>query len=122
MITKNKSLARQKIKIHVRKKISGTAERPRLCVYRSLNHIYAQIVDDVARKTLVHSSTLEKDIALVAKNVKGMSERAKLVGKDIAAKAKDKNISLVVFDRSGYLFHGNVKALADSARENGLQF
>jgi large subunit ribosomal protein L18 len=122
MITKNKSLARKKIKVHVRKKISGTAARPRLCVYRSLNHIYAQIVDDVAKRTLVHSSTLEKDLAENAKKIKGMSERAKLVGKDIAAKAKEKNISSVVFDRSGYLFHGNIKALADGARENGLNF
>ncbi|MEK7264226.1 MAG: 50S ribosomal protein L18 [Bacteroidota bacterium] len=122
MITKNKSLARHKIKVHVRKKISGTAERPRLCVYRSLNHIYAQIIDDVAGATLVHSSTLEKEIADIAKSAKGMSERAKIVGKDIATKAKEKNITSVVFDRSGYLFHGNVKALADGARENGLKF
>ncbi|MBS4028367.1 MAG: 50S ribosomal protein L18 [Ignavibacteriales bacterium] len=122
MILKNNSEARQKVKVRVRKKITGTPERPRLCVFRSLLHIYAQIVDDSQGKTLVHSSSLLPALSEQVHSVKGMNEVAKIVGKDIATKAKEKNISTVVFDRSGYLYHGNVKALADGARESGLRF
>lgn len=105
----------------VRKKISGTAERPRLCVYRSTNHIYVQIIDDVKGNTLCAASTVEKDLAKkVAKLSK--SESAKIVGTAIAEKAKKLGISQVVFDRGGYIYTGRVQALADGAREAGLEF
>jgi len=122
MINKNRSYARQKVKVRVRKKIFGTAERPRLSVFRSLKHIHAQIVDDTHGSTLVSSSTLSSSLKSSIQSVKGMTNIARLVGLDIAAKAKEKNISSVVFDRSGYVFHGNVKAVADGAREGGLKF
>ena len=101
----------------VRNKISGTSECPRLNVFRSNSHIFAQIIDDEKGTTLVSSSSQELKI----KNG-GNIEGAKLVGKDIAEKAKKAKISTVVFDRGGYLYHGRVKALADAARENGLEF
>ena len=101
----------------VRKKISGTAARPRLCVYRSLKHIYAQIIDDVQGVTLVSASSLDKEI-------EGGSNKAaaRQVGISLAAKAKEKGITEVVFDRGGYLYHGRVKELAEGAREGGLSF
>lgn len=103
----------------LRNKISGTSERPRLSVYRSNNHIYAQVIDDVKGITLTSASTVEKDFELdVTSNV----EAAAAVGKAIAKKALDKGINTVVFDRGGYLYHGKIKALADAAREGGLQF
>lgn len=105
----------------VRRKVSGTAQRPRLCVYRSLNQIYAQIIDDESQKTLVSASTLEKDIQAKCKG-KNKSEQAKLVGQEIAKKALAKKISEVVFDRGGYIYIGRVQALADGAREAGLKF
>ena len=105
----------------VRKKISGTAERPRFCVYRSLNHIYAQIIDDTVGNTLVAASTLDKAIkADLAGKTK--SEEAKLVGELLAKKALEKGIETVVFDRGGYLYTGRVASLADGAREGGLKF
>ncbi|NLP00514.1 MAG: 50S ribosomal protein L18 [Clostridiaceae bacterium] len=105
----------------VRKKISGTAERPRLCVFRSSKHIYAQIIDDVSSTTLVAASTLDE--ALKGKlDYSGNKEAAKEVGKLIATKAIEKGIKNVVFDRGGYLYHGRVKELADGAREAGLEF
>jgi len=109
----------------MRFKLSGTAERPRLNVYRSLNHIYAQVIDDTAMEgkgtTLVSASTLEKDVAAkVAKMNK--TEAAKEVGKAVAAKAKVAGIVSVVFDRGGYLYTGRVAAVADGAREAGLEF
>ncbi|MGI6200979.1 MAG: 50S ribosomal protein L18 [Christensenellales bacterium] len=105
----------------VRKKVYGTAERPRLNVYRSLNNIYAQIIDDEAGKTLVSASTLEKAIAdQIADKTK--VEASKLVGQTIAAKALEKGISTVVFDRGGYLYTGRVAEVAAGAREGGLQF
>ena len=122
MINKNKSLARTKVKVRIRKKISGTTERPRLSVYRSLKHMYAQLIDDSTGVTIASSSSLSKSIIDALKEIKGMNEVAKMVGKDIASKAQSQNISSVVFDRSGYLYHGNVKALADGAREGGLKF
>jgi large subunit ribosomal protein L18 len=102
-------------------KVSGTPERPRLCVYRSLDHIYAQIIDDRAGKTLVAASSADKD---TKKNLKGGGNvaAAKVVGKEIAERAKAAGLAKVVFDRGGYKYHGRVKALADAAREAGLQF
>lgn len=112
--------AAQRIKRHarVRGKISGTAERPRLCVFRSESNIYAQIIDDVAGNTLVSASSVEKDFEGFGGNV----EAAKKVGSKIAERAKAKGIEVVVFDRGGYIYHGRVQALAESAREGGLQF
>ena len=102
----------------VRKKISGTAERPRLCVFRSAKHIYAQIIDDAAGTTLVSASSLEKGF----ENYGGNKEAAKLIGKTIAERALEKGISDVVFDRGGYIYHGRVQQLAEGAREGGLKF
>ena len=109
----------QRIKRHkrVRGKISGTADRPRLCVFRSENNIYAQVIDDVAGNTLVSASSVEKGF-------EGGSncEAAKKIGMKVAERAREKGIEEVVFDRGGYIFHGRVKALADGAREGGLKF
>ncbi|MCX7773498.1 MAG: 50S ribosomal protein L18 [Clostridia bacterium] len=105
----------------VRKKITGTAERPRLCVFRSAKHIYAQIIDDVSSTTLVAASSLDE--ALKGKlEYTGNKDAAKEVGKLIGAKAVEKGIKQVVFDRGGYLYHGRIKELADGAREAGLDF
>ena len=105
----------------VRKKVSGTAETPRLSVYRSLNHIYAQIIDDTKGVTICSASTMEKD---VKSKVEGLSktDAAKVVGKAVAEKAKALGVKQVVFDRGGYLYTGRVQALADGAREAGLDF
>jgi len=113
--------ARLSRKRRIRKKIGGTGERPRLSVFRSARHIYAQIVDDLQGHTLVAASTLSKEIR---ENLAGLkkSETAKEVGRLLAAKAKEKGISQVVFDRNGFLYHGRVKAVADSCREHGLVF
>lgn len=105
----------------VRKKVSGTASRPRLCVYRSTNHIYAQIIDDVKGHTLCAASTVEKEIAANVAEL-SKSDAAKVVGKAIAEKAQAIGIKEVVFDRGGYLYTGRVQALADGAREAGLEF
>lgn len=121
-MTKNKkSLRRAKIRRRVRSKISGTAERPRLSVYRSLKHIYLQIINDNAGETLVSASTKTAELQDALKG-KSYSERAAVVGKFIAEKAVEKKITTVVFDRGGYLYHGKVKAVAEAAREGGLQF
>jgi len=123
MLTKNsKNDTRQKVHSRIRKKMLGTQERPRLNVYRSVNHIYAQVIDDAKGVTIVSASSLE-----AGKNGKkhitgGNVASAKSVGKMIAERAKEKGVSKVVFDRGGYLYHGRVKALADAAREAGLQF
>ncbi len=118
MINKiSKNVARQKRHQRIRNKISGTPERPRLSIYRSNAHMHVQIIDDVNQKTLVASSTLSLNLENCG-NVEG----AKLVGADIAKKALQLNIKKVVFDRSGYLYTGRVKALAEAARENGLEF
>lgn len=122
MINKAKVKKRNRIKKHIRKKIFGTSERPRLTVYRSLKHIYAQLVDDTKGHTLAFASTRSKDIREELQNVKSKIERAKIVGKHLAKLAFEKNISKVVFDRSGYKYHGKVKAIAEGAREGGLQF
>lgn len=114
----DKNKARQKRHTRVRSKISGTAECPRLNVFRSLNHIYAQIIDDVTGKTLVSASTTEKDF----KEYGGNKVAAREVGKLIAKRAAEKKITDVVFDRGGYVYHGRVKELAEGAREGGLKF
>lgn len=116
------SLRRKRRSGSIRKKISGTPDRPRLSVYRSLNHIYAQLVDDTNSKTVLTVSTRTKEFASNAAGVKGKLESAKHVGMELAKRAKEQNITSVVFDRRGYLYHGRVKALADGAREGGLQF
>ena len=109
---------RQRIKYRIRKRLSGSGERPRMTVYRSNKQIYVQLVDDVSGETLVAASSKEKEIAAQKVN---KIEQAKLVGKRIAEIAKEKGIKTVVFDRSGYLYHGRVKNLADAARESGLK-
>ena len=114
----NRKFERTRRHIRVRRKISGTAERPRLCVYRSNTNIYAQIIDDVAGKTLVSASTLEKEV----KTKKANKEAAKEIGSLIAKRAKEAKISNVVFDRGGYIYHGVVKELAEAARNGGLNF
>ena len=114
----DRKMERQRRHMRVRRKISGTAERPRLCVYRSNSNIYAQIIDDVAGNTLVSASTLDKEIKTKYAN----KEAAKEVGTLIAKRATDKKIVDVVFDRGGYIYHGVVKELAEAAREGGLKF
>ncbi|MFS1514661.1 50S ribosomal protein L18 [Chengkuizengella sp. SCS-71B] len=120
MITKpNKNKMRLKRHLRVRKKINGTTQKPRLCVFRSSKHIYAQVIDDINGVTLVSASTLDKSIEI---SNGGNVESAKMVGELVAKKAKEKGIEEVVFDRGGYIYHGRVKALADAAREAGLDF
>jgi large subunit ribosomal protein L18 len=114
-------IARKRRHRRIRNRISGTAERPRLNVFRSLDHIYAQVIDDVAGITLVSASTVDKGLR---EEVSGKSkkEQAAMVGKAIAERAKVAGVSTVLFDRGGYLYHGRIKALADGAREGGLEF
>ncbi len=112
---------RDRIRRRVRSKISGTPERPRLSVFKSSKHIYAQIIDDTTAKTLAHTSTLSPDLKKDAADKAGM-EKARLVGKKIAEIAQQSNITTCVFDRSGYAYHGLVKELAEGAREGGLKF
>ncbi len=119
MITKpDKNKVRKKRHKRIRRNLSGTAERPRLNIFRSNKNIYAQIIDDVEGVTLASASTLDSDVS----DSNDKSEQAALVGELIAKRAKDNNIEEVVFDRGGYKYHGRVKALADAARENGLKF
>ena len=108
---------RQRIHVRIREKLSGTTERPRLNVYRSLNHIYAQVIDDQKGETLVSASTLQ-----AKSKTGGNVAAAKEIGKTIAEQAVAKGVKKVVFDRGGYLYHGRIKALADAAREAGLEF
>jgi large subunit ribosomal protein L18 len=115
----SKTSARQKIRYRIRKKISGAAATPRLSVFRSNTDIYAQLIDDANGVTIASASSKQKDIA-AQKGPK--TEMSKLVGSAIAAKAKDLGITTVVFDRGGYIYHGRVKAVAEGAREGGLQF
>ena len=114
----DRKLERARRHARVRTKVSGTAERPRLCVYRSNTNLYAQIIDDVAGNTLVAASTLDKEVKTKKSNI----EAAKEVGALIAKRAAAKNIKTVVYDRGGYIFHGVVKELAEAAREGGLEF
>ena len=116
----SKNESRQRRKIRIRKKVNGTAERPRLVVYRSNLHIYAQIVNDLEGATLVSASTLS--LSKTESGLQCNKSGAERVGKEIARLAKEKNISKVVFDRNGYIYHGRVKAVADGAREGGLEF
>ncbi len=115
---KQRVVARGRIRSRIRRKVTGTQERPRLAVFRSLKHIYAQVIDDASGQTIASASTREKDAGAKGSN----AAAAKAVGALIARKAKDKGVKRVVFDRGGYLYHGNIKALADAARENGLEF
>ena len=114
----DRKMERTRRHIRVRRKISGTAERPRLCVFRSNSNLYVQLVDDVAGNTLAQASTLDKEVKTKHAN----KEAAKEVGTLIAKKAIEKNIKKVVFDRGGYIYHGVVKELAEAAREAGLEF
>ncbi len=114
-------VGRERRKLRIRRQISGTPERPRLSVFRSSKHIYAQVVDDVAGKTLAHASTLSRDVRDETTDAKKL-DAAKKVGSAIAKLLLAKGIDKVVFDRSGYLYHGRIRALADAAREAGLKF
>ncbi len=118
MSTINRKTIRQRIHKRIRRKVTGTAERPRLAVHYSNQHIYAQVIDDSEGKTLISASTMDKSFENASANV----ESARKVGQLLAERAKGSNISAVVFDRGGHLYHGKVKALADAAREAGLQF
>jgi len=115
---KAKVTARGRIRKRIRSKVKGTAERPRLAVFRSLKHFYVQAIDDTQGQTIASASTRETEAGAKGANVAA----AKAVGALIAKKAKDKGVTRVVFDRGGYQYHGNIKALADAARENGLEF
>ena len=118
LLKADKNKTRQKRHLRVRNRVAGTAERPRLNVFRSLKHIYAQVIDDDKGLTLVAASSLDKDFDGAGGNI----EAAKAVGTAIAKKALEKGISEVVFDRGGYIYHGRVAALAQAAREGGLKF
>ena len=117
MAQKSRADIRQGVHSRIRKKVRGSADRPRLAVFRSLNHIYAQVIDDESGKTLATASTTEKDLAGKSG---GNVEAARVIGKMIAERAQQAGVSNVVFDRGGYLYHGRVKALLDATREAGL--
>lgn len=121
MVKGGTKAARQRRHVRVRNKVAGTASRPRLCVFRSLSHIYAQVVDDERGHTLVTASTLDAEIK-AGLNGKAKTDRAALVGTMVAKRAIDNGVKEVVFDRGGYKYHGRVKALAEAAREAGLKF
>ncbi|MEQ1875207.1 MAG: 50S ribosomal protein L18 [Bdellovibrionia bacterium] len=112
-----KTVNRRKKKVRIRKTVTGSEARPRLSIFKSVRHVYAQVIDDVTGRTIVSASTLEKDAG-----EKSGKEAAAHVGATVAQRAKEKKIETVVFDRNGYLYHGRVKALADAAREAGLKF
>ena len=119
MVTKtDRKMERARRHLRVRTKISGTASRPRLCVYRSNNNLFVQVIDDTCGNTIVSASTLDKEVKVKHSNI----EAAKEVGTLIAKRATERNIDTVVFDRSGYIYHGVIKALAEAAREAGLNF
>jgi large subunit ribosomal protein L18 len=120
-MAKSKAETRDRRKAHIRKKVNGTGERPRLTVFRSSKHMYAQIVDDSINKTIASISTLDEKLSAELKGLK-KSERAKKVGAAIAGLCKQKGIDKVVFDRNGFIYHGRIMALADAAREAGLKF
>ena len=121
MAAVSREIARKRRHERVRKKVSGTAERPRLNVYRSLDNIYAQVIDDSTGNTLVSASTVDKELRGQCEPLK-KAEQAKAVGKAVAERALAKGVKEVVFDRGGYPYHGRVKALADGSREGGLVF
>ena len=118
MARDSKNEIRLRIHKRIRRKVAGTGERPRLAIFRSVNHIYAQLIDDEKGNTIASAGSVEKDLGGKGGNVEG----AKLIGQKVAERAKEKGITKVVFDRGGYLYHGRVKALADAAREAGLEF
>lgn len=120
LISRTKS--REKRKRRIRRKVLGTAERPRLSVFRSAKNIYAQLIDDTSYNTLVQVSTVSKDVKDQLKGKSGNKEGATMIGKLIAERAQEKGIKRVVFDRNGFLYHGRVKSLAEAAREGGLEF
>jgi large subunit ribosomal protein L18 len=120
--TKTPRAARLRRHVRVRRTIKGTAERPRLDVFRSLNHIYAQIIDDTAGHTLASASDVDKDVRAAAGNGKKKTEVATAVGEALAKRAKEAGVSTVIFDRGGFRYHGRVKALAEAARKGGLAF
>jgi len=121
MANKNRSLARERRHLRVRKHVFGTTQRPRLAVFKSLLGIYAQVIDDMEGHTLISASTVDKELREKMKGMK-KSEQAKAIGQAVAERAKSKGITTVVFDRGGFRYVGRVKALADGAREGGLQF
>ncbi|RLA93233.1 MAG: 50S ribosomal protein L18 [Deltaproteobacteria bacterium] len=120
-MSKKRHSGRLRRKLRVRKKVKGTPERPRLCVYRSLRHMYAQVIDDTVGHTLAAASTLDKELREKLQRT-GNVEAAKEVGRLVAKRALEKGIKKVVFDRNGFLYHGRVKAVAEAAREAGLEF
>ncbi len=117
---KHKVARRTRRRIGIRKRVIGTAERPRLSVYRSLNHIYAQVIDDISGRTIASASTRDKEVAV--KDATGNASAAAIVGKKLAERAKAAGVAKVAFDRGGFKYHGRVKALGDAAREAGLEF
>lgn len=119
MAKKSRQVVRRAVHTRIRKKVNGTSERPRLAIFRSLNHIYAQVIDDQKGVTLCSASSVEKSAGV---GTGGNIDAAKTIGKLIAERAKEKGINSVVFDRGGYIYHGRVKSLAEAAREAGLQF
>lgn len=119
--SKARTEARDAVRLRVRRKVSGSAERPRLCVFKSGKHIYAQVIDDKTGRTVAHASSLDADLKKAGK-VGANLPTATRVGKLVAQRAKAKGIAKVVFDRGGYIYHGKVRALADAAREGGLEF
>lgn len=121
MINRKKN-SRLRAKIKIRKNISGSPEKPRLSIYRSLNNIYGQVIDDSNGQTLASASSLSKEIGEDLKSAKGKTAKSKIVGILLAKKAIERNISTVVFDRNGYRYHGRVQAFAEGAREGGLKF
>ena len=121
MAKKSRSVARARRHSRVRKDLAGSNQRPRLNVFRSLSGIYAQVIDDQAGRTLASASTVDRELREKVKGLK-KSEQAKLIGKTVAERAKSKGVESVVFDRGGYRYSGRIKALADGAREGGLQF
>jgi large subunit ribosomal protein L18 len=118
MARDSKNEIRLRIHKRIRRKVAGTEQRPRLAIFRSVNHIYAQLIDDEKGNTVASAGSIEKDLSVKGGNVEG----AKRIGEKVAERAKEKGITKVVFDRGGYLYHGRVKALADAAREAGLEF
>ncbi len=121
MVEKDRRLGRLRRRMHVRKRVFGTPERPRLNVFRSLRHIYAQVIDDTVGHTLVSASTLDPEVREQIAGLK-KTEQARVVGRVLAARALARGVTRVAFDRAGYKYHGRVKALADAAREGGLDF
>ncbi len=119
--SKQKRARRKRAHFRVRNRMRGTAERPRLAVFKSARHIYAQVIDDDAGRTLVQASTLDAEVAGKIDGARGNIAAAKVVGEVVAARAKQSGIERVVFDRGGFIYHGKVKAVAEAAREHGLQ-